>query len=85
MKVAILGNIHQDGLDYLKSHNISITEINDFDDQNSLSKISDVDGIVIRTMHLGEEILSKCKKLKIVARHGVGYDNVDLDYLNKKI
>ena len=84
MKVAILGKIHQDGLDYLKSQNVSITEINDFDDQNSLSKISDVEGIVIRTMHLGEEILSKCSKLKIVARHGVGYDNIDLDYLNKK-
>ena len=84
MKVAILGKIHQDGLDYLKSQNVSITEINDFEDQNSLSKISDVEGIVIRTMHLGEEILSKCNKLKIVARHGVGYDNVDLDYLNKK-
>ena len=28
--------------------------------------------------------MSKCNKLKIVARHGVGYDNVDLDYLNKK-
>ena len=84
MKVAILGKIHQDGLDYLKSQNVSITEINDFEDHNSLSKISDVEGIVIRTMHLGEEILSKCNKLKIVARHGVGYDNVDLDYLNKK-
>ena len=26
----------------------------------------------------------KCKKLKIIVRHGVGYDNVDLKYLNSK-
>ena len=30
MKVAILGKIHQDGLDYLKSQNVSITEINEY-------------------------------------------------------
>ena len=45
MKVAILGKIHQDGLDYLKSQNVSITEINDFEDQNSLSKMGYSDTI----------------------------------------
>jgi D-3-phosphoglycerate dehydrogenase len=29
-------------------------------------------------------VLEKCHKLKIVSRHGVGYDNVDLNYLNEK-
>ena len=28
-------------------------------------------------------MLSHCKSLKIVARHGVGYDSVDLEYLNQ--
>ena len=28
--------------------------------------------------------MQECPKIKIVARHGVGYDNVDLDYLNSK-
>ena len=37
----------------------------------------DVDGIVIRTANLTSNVLSKCKNLKIVSRHGVGYDNVD--------
>ena len=28
-------------------------------------------------------MIEKCKKLKVISRHGVGYDNVDTDYLKK--
>ena len=84
MKVAILGKIHQDGLNFLKSHNIKIIKIDDFNESRVLTKIYDVNGIVIRTAQLSKKILSKCKNLKIVSRHGVGFDNIDLDYLNKK-
>ena len=27
--------------------------------------------------------MKECNKLRIVSRHGVGFDNVDLDYLNQ--
>ena len=30
------------------------------------------------------EVIDACPNLRIIARHGVGYDNVDLNYLNKK-
>jgi len=84
MKVAILGNIHQDGLDFLKSQNFEIIEVNDFDENNIPKNIADVEGVVIRTAQLKEKNLSQFDNLKIVARHGVGYDNIDLDFLNKK-
>ncbi|MBT3777556.1 MAG: hydroxyacid dehydrogenase, partial [Pelagibacteraceae bacterium] len=40
------------------------------------------DGILLRTAKLEENILSRCNNLKIISRHGVGYDNVDIKYLN---
>ena len=49
---------------------------------NLINKLNDVEGIAIRTAKLTSNILANCKKLKIVARHGVGYDNVDINYLN---
>ncbi len=84
MKIAILGEIHNDGLNLLNSEDFKVIIVNDFDTKNLISKLSDVDGIVIRTADLKSDILSKCTKLKIVSRHGVGYDNVDLNYLNEK-
>tara|TARA_B100001769_G_C21996437_1_gene535511 strand:+ start:51 stop:1025 length:975 start_codon:yes stop_codon:yes gene_type:complete len=84
MKIAILGKIHSDGLEFLRSKNLEVLEINTFEENELISLISDVEGIIIRTANLNENLLSKCKNLKIVARHGVGYDNIDLNYLNKK-
>ena len=37
----------------------------------------------MRVAKLGSHILSYCKKLKVISRHGVGYDNVDINYLKK--
>ena len=43
----------------------------------------EVDAILLRTAKLSNDVLSCCKKLKIISRHGVGYDNVNLEYLNQ--
>ena len=84
MKIAILGKIHPDGLEFLYSKNFEVLEINSFEENKLTPLIADVEGIIIRTANLKENLLSKCNNLKIVARHGVGYDNIDLEYINKK-
>ena len=38
-----------------------------------------------KSFKITKNILEKCKKLKVISRHGVGYDNVDLDFIKKKI
>ena len=40
--------------------------------------VAEVDGILVRTLSVTESLLKAAPNLKIVARHGVGYDNVDL-------
>ena len=83
MKIAILGNVHKDGWDVLKESKFECFEITNFDENSLKIQLADVDAILLRTSNLNANILSNCKKLKIIARHGVGYDNVDLGYLNK--
>jgi len=83
-KIAIIGPHHQDGWDVLQKMNFNVFEITDLSKNNLIKELIDVEGIALRTTKLDGEILSKCSKLKIVARHGVGYDSVDLDYLNQK-
>jgi len=83
-KIAIIGPHHQDGWDVLQKMNFDVFEITDLTKKNLIKELIDVDGIALRTTKLDEEILSKCSKLKIVARHGVGYDRVDVNYLNQK-
>ena len=83
MKIAVMGSVHPDGWEVLKKANFEPFEITNFDENNLTKELRDVDGILLRTSKLTSNILSKCKYLKIISRHGVGYDNVDLDYLNK--
>ena len=83
MKIAVMGSVHPDGWEVLKKANFESFEITNFDENNFIKELKDVDGILLRTSKLTSNILSKCKYLKIISRHGVGYDNVDLDYLNK--
>ena len=81
-KIAIMGTIHNDGLIFLKNQGYNILEIVDFSEEKLKSNLKDVDGIVLRTAKLSKDVLQNCKKLKIVSRHGVGYDNVDLNTIN---
>jgi D-3-phosphoglycerate dehydrogenase len=82
MKVAVLGKVDQKGLSFLKENEFKVIEIESFEIQNLKEQLKDVDGILLRTTKLDKEILEHCDNLKIISRHGVGYDNVDLDFLN---
>ena len=81
-KIAMMGSIHEDGWNFLKSKGYNVFEITDFREENVIDKLENVDGICLRTSKLNSKVLKHCNNLKIVSRHGVGYDNVDLDYLN---
>ena len=83
MKVAVLGKVDQKGLSFLKENEFKVIEIENFEIQNLKEQLKDVDGILLRTTRLDKEILQHCNNLKIISRHGVGYDNVDLDFLNE--
>ena len=83
MKVAVLGKVDPKGLSFLKENEFKVIEIESFEIQNLKEQLKDVDGILLRTTKLDKEILEHCDNLKIISRHGVGYDNVDLDFLNE--
>ena len=84
MKIAIIGEIHTDGWETLEKSNFNAFEISNIEKDNLKKALEDVDGIIIRSApNLTSDILKDCRKIKIIARHGVGYDNVDLEYLNQ--
>ena len=83
MKIGVMGEIHQDGWKILEKNNLESFELLNFEESNLKKKLSEVDAILLRTAKLSNDVLSYCKKLKIISRHGVGYDNVNLEYLNQ--
>ena len=83
-KIGIIERIHQNGIDLLKNNKKFHYEIiDDVSIKNLKKELPKFDGITLRVAKLGSDILKHCKKLKVISRHGVGYDNVDINYLNK--
>ena len=84
-KIAIVDKIHEDGIKLLeKNSKFEYEVIEDLSKENLLSKLPAFDGITLRRGKIDSQILEKCKKLKVISRHGVGYDNVDIKYLKEK-
>ena len=84
MKIGLVGSIHELGWEILRSQGHSIIEVTDVSANNLKKELADVSGIVLRTAQMPNEVIDACPDLQIIARHGVGYDNVDLSYLNKR-
>ena len=81
-KIGVIEKIHDKGLELLdKNKKFQFEIIEDISKENLIKELPKFDGVTLRVAKLGNEILSKCKKLKVISRHGVGYDNVDIKYL----
>ena len=83
--IAIIEKIHKDGLEVLDNNpNFKFEIIEDTSTENLIKKLPAFDACTLRVSKLDENILSHCSNLKAISRHGVGYDNVDLNYIKKK-
>jgi len=84
-KIGIIQKIHDEGLELLKNNkNFEYEIIDNVSEENLLKKIHLYDGVTLRVSKLSNDLLSKASKLKVISRHGVGYDNVDTAYLKLK-
>ena len=83
-KILVIQNIHEAGIQLLKENsNYEFEIIDDVKIEVLKKKILNCDGLSIRTAKLPAEIIDLGKKLKIISRHGVGYDNIDLSSSKK--
>ena len=83
-KIAVIEEIHKDGLELLDKHpDYEYELISDISENNLIKKLPKFDACTLRVSKLDEKILKHCTKLKAISRHGVGFDNVDLNYIKK--
>jgi len=84
-KILIIQPIHEAGIKLLMDNsNYEYEILENLEAQDIKSKISNCDAISIRTAKLSGELINCSKNLKIISRHGVGYDNIDLTASKEK-
>ena len=78
-KVIIHDAIHDAGMELLAERaDLDICSVARDDDDRLCREIADADGLILRYLPLGTEALAASTRLKVIARHGVGCDNIDL-------
>ncbi len=83
-KIGIIEKIDEAGMKLLDKHpNFKYELIENTHKENLIKKLPNFDGVTLRVAKLNDEILKHCKKLKVISRHGVGIDNVDLKFIKK--
>jgi D-3-phosphoglycerate dehydrogenase / 2-oxoglutarate reductase len=83
MKVLISDGIAPEGAKILKDVGIEITE-QFFAHNELLANIKDFDAIIVRSATEVRKDIIDAGNLKVIARSGVGLDNIDVDYAKSK-
>lgn len=79
-KVLAIQPFHPDGMAILEARDDVRLEVLDTLDEAAIAAaIEDADAVTLRVAKLPARVLERAKKLKVVSRHGVGYDNVDVE------
>ena len=84
MKILITDGIEKTGLAILQNAKCEITE-KTLTPPELLQAIGDYDAIIVRSAtKVTKEVIDAGKKLKVIARDGVGLDNIDVAYAKSK-
>ena len=84
-RILVIQKVHEKGMELIKNHpNFEVDVTDDTSEENLKKKIQNCDGVSIRIANLSGNVMDQAKNLKIVSRHGVGYDNIDLKYAKDK-
>ena len=83
--VLVAGKIHEAGLDLLRAApGLTIDVVNEVTLEAYVGFLSGADALLLRTQPLTADLLKTAPRLRIVSRHGVGYDAVDVDALTAR-
>ena len=84
-RVVISGRIHDDGMAVLKGRaGLEIVQLADERAETLRASLPGADALLIRTAPLPADALAAANHLKVVSRHGVGYDNIPVDVLTAR-
>lgn len=82
-RILVAGKIHADGLAVLSSApGVTVDYVEEVSAASYKPFLAAADALLIRTQPLSAAFVADARNLKIVSRHGVGYDSVDVAALN---
>ncbi|AEH50638.1 hydroxyacid dehydrogenase [Pseudothermotoga thermarum] len=83
-KVMIIEKIHESGVKKLLEAGHEVIYASSPDPETVAKEIGDVEGVIVRTSIFNRKIIENASKLRVIARHGVGVDNIDVEAASQR-
>ncbi|NNG04939.1 MAG: hydroxyacid dehydrogenase [Inquilinus sp.] len=83
--ILLTGRIHPAGMALLEARgDVTLESIDDPTEAEFVARLPEADALIVRTAILPPSAVAATTRLKVVSRHGVGYDNVPVDALTAR-
>ena len=84
-KVLVIGAVNTAGISLLEDHSdIECEVVVDVSEENLCRAVQNAHGLLVRTATITPRVIASAPKLEVVSRHGVGFDNVDVESLTAR-
>jgi D-3-phosphoglycerate dehydrogenase len=83
-KVLIQQHIADEGIQILKEAGLEIVNGSGAEEADLIRDIADCDALLLRTAPCTAKVIAAGRNLKIIARHGAGYNNIDLEAADRQ-
>lgn len=77
-RVLVSEKINPCGVELLKAAGHEVIQMKTIEEAELAEKIRDVDALLVRILPITRGLMESAKNLKIISKHGVGVDNIDL-------
>jgi D-3-phosphoglycerate dehydrogenase len=78
VKILITQPIHESGQKLLIMKGYDVRVASDITASTLAREVRDVSGLLVRTAKIPASVIEAGRALRVIARHGVGYDNIDV-------
>ena len=82
-KVFLTERIHPDAVAYLQK-NFRVVQATSTAPDDIIRQAADCSGILVRSAKITAEIMDALPQLRVIAKHGMGVDNIDVEYAAQK-
>jgi D-3-phosphoglycerate dehydrogenase len=82
-KILLSEKIHEMGMNFLKK-DAEIIVADNVEKETLVAAVKGMDAMIVRSSKIYNEIIDTADKLRVIGRHGIGVDNIDVDYATSK-
>lgn len=84
-KILVIQPLRPEALHLFEARpDVAYEVVTDFSPDNLLRHVGDADAITVRDAPLPIQVLQAAPRLRVISRHGVGYDNIPVDYCSSR-